>query len=83
MRVAGAGCLVLGDRGDVRARFTFLIGLFVGLAAVRARARHVKIIFGTNADLVAVAGNPLEDITAVRRAVFVMKGGRVFKHVAR
>lgn len=32
---------------------------------------------------VAVAGNPLDDITAVRRAVFVMKGGQVFKHVAR
>jgi imidazolonepropionase-like amidohydrolase len=38
---------------------------------------------GYDADLVAVAGNPIDDITAVRRAVFVMKGGRVFKHVAK
>jgi len=38
---------------------------------------------GFDADLVAVAGNPLEDITAVRHAIFVMKGGRVFKNVAR
>jgi imidazolonepropionase-like amidohydrolase len=38
---------------------------------------------GYDADLVGVAGNPIDDITAVRRAVFVMKGGRVFKHVAK
>ncbi len=41
------------------------------------------IAVGYDADLVATAGNPLDDITAVRRAVFVMKGGQVFKHVAR
>ncbi len=34
---------------------------------------------GFQADLVATAGNPLDDITAVRRVVFVMKGGKVFR----
>jgi imidazolonepropionase-like amidohydrolase len=38
---------------------------------------------GMQADVVAVAGNPLEDITAVRNVVFVMKGGKVFRNEAR
>jgi imidazolonepropionase-like amidohydrolase len=35
---------------------------------------------GMEADIVAVAGNPLDDITVVRKAAFVMKGGRVYKN---
>jgi imidazolonepropionase-like amidohydrolase len=33
---------------------------------------------GLDADLIATAGNPLNDITSVRRVVFVMKSGRVY-----
>jgi imidazolonepropionase-like amidohydrolase len=38
---------------------------------------------GFDADIVAFDGNPLQDPTAVRRAVFVMKGGKVFENLAR
>jgi imidazolonepropionase-like amidohydrolase len=37
---------------------------------------------GMEADIIATAGNPLDDITAVRRVVFVMKGGTLFKNEA-
>jgi imidazolonepropionase-like amidohydrolase len=37
---------------------------------------------GLEADIIALDGDPLKDITAVRRVVFVMKGGVVYKNVA-
>ena len=35
---------------------------------------------GYEADLIAVAGDPLKDIGAMEKVVFVMKGGKIFKH---
>jgi imidazolonepropionase-like amidohydrolase len=35
---------------------------------------------GLQADMIAIQGDPLTDITAVRRVVFVMKGGRVYRN---
>ena len=38
-----------------------------------------KLSAGYLADVVAVDGNPIEDITALQRVVFVMKGGIVYR----
>ncbi len=37
---------------------------------------------GMDADIVAFDGNPLQDVNAARRAVFVMKGGHVFENLS-
>jgi imidazolonepropionase-like amidohydrolase len=37
---------------------------------------------GMEADLVATEGNPVDDITNVRRVLFVMKGGKVYRNIA-
>jgi imidazolonepropionase-like amidohydrolase len=37
---------------------------------------------GMQADIIALDGDPLTDITAVRRVVFVMKGGQVYRNDA-
>jgi len=38
---------------------------------------------GMQADIIALDGDPTKDMTAVRRVVFVMKGGVVYKNVAK
>jgi imidazolonepropionase-like amidohydrolase len=39
-----------------------------------------SIAVGLQADIIALDGDPLKDINAVRRVVFVMKGGEVYKN---
>ena len=63
------------------------------LAALRTATTHAADLLGKTdrgsiaegklADLVAVPGNPLEDITATERVQFVMVGGRIVKESGR
>jgi len=57
-------------------------GTSLAAESLRLGDKIGSIADGMEADLVAVAGNPLDDITAVRKVVFVMKGGKVFKNTA-
>lgn len=58
-------------------------GTSLAAEALRLQDKIGSIQEGLEADIVAVNGNPLEDITSVRRVVFVMKGGKVYKNTAK
>jgi imidazolonepropionase-like amidohydrolase len=60
------------------------------LAAIQAATVNASELLGTPkdtgtleagkfADIIAVSGDPLQDITAMERVVFVMKGGELIK----
>ena len=50
--------------------------------SIRMQDKIGTLTPGMEADIVAVDGNPLNDTTAFRRVVFVMKAGKVYKNVA-
>jgi imidazolonepropionase-like amidohydrolase len=52
----------------------------LGAQALRMGNQIGSIAPGLQADLIAVQGDPTKDITALRRVMFVMKGGRVYKN---
>jgi imidazolonepropionase-like amidohydrolase len=59
----------------------------VGATSLAADSLGLKDMVGSiapgmEADLIAVDGDPIKDVTALRRVVFVMKGGKVYKNVA-
>jgi imidazolonepropionase-like amidohydrolase len=59
----------------------------MGATTVNADAIGLKDRIGTlapgmEADLIAVEGDPLADISALLRVVFVMKGGKIYRNIA-
>ena len=51
----------------------------VAAEALDMASRIGRLAPGFEADIIALDGDPLEDITAVRRVAFVMRGGIVYK----
>jgi imidazolonepropionase-like amidohydrolase len=55
----------------------------LGAKAMGMADRIGSIAPGLQADIIALDGDPSKDITSVRRVVFVIKGGIVYKNAAR
>lgn len=81
----------VSPHGDNGREFALMVGAGMSPAdAIRsatwnaAQLLHMEdelgsISPGKHADIIAVKGNPLEDISELQRVQFVMKGGKVFK----
>ena len=81
--LATRGPLVLLDAHEV----VFLALLQQGNSSAHRGVAHEHLrlpdigalVPGRQGDLIAVAGDPLSDVTELERVRFVMKGGQVFK----
>jgi imidazolonepropionase-like amidohydrolase len=55
---------------------------FVSAQSLRMQDQIGSIAPGLHADIIALDGDPIKDATAIRRVVFVMKDGVVYKNLA-
>src|SRR5467141_241672 len=69
--------------GGVDPMAAMVSGNSLGAEALGMADQIGSIAPGLPADIIALDGDPLKDITAVRRVVFVMKGGVVYKNLPR
>jgi imidazolonepropionase-like amidohydrolase len=74
---------IIGRVNDGQRAMDALVGAnSLAASAIQLEKTIGTIAPGFQADIIAVDGDPLTDITAVRRVVFVMKGGKVYKNLA-
>ncbi|MFN2499032.1 MAG: amidohydrolase family protein, partial [Pyrinomonadaceae bacterium] len=67
--------------GGVNPMIALVSANSLGAEALAMGDQIGSIAPGLQADIIALDGNPLTDITAVRRVVFVMKGGTVYRNM--
>jgi imidazolonepropionase-like amidohydrolase len=70
------------SRGGVDPMAAMVSANSLGAGALGMADQIGSIAPGLQADIIALDGDPLKEITAVRRVVFVMKGGTVYKNAA-
>ena len=85
--VTNAGPLDITGFGFINSGACFATGLNVenesGTASFTTSSTNQvtgTLVPGKAADLIAVSGDPLKDVTELERVAFVMKGGTVYKH---
>ncbi len=66
--------------GGQRAMDAIISATSLNAEALGMSDRVGSVVPGLEADLIAVEGNPLEDITALQQVHFVMKAGRVYRN---
>ena len=71
------------EKGGQRPMDAVVSATSLAAASLRMGDRIGTLAAGFEADLIAVRGNPADDIRALRDVVFVMKGGAVFRNDAR
>ncbi|QXD14421.1 amidohydrolase family protein [Rhodocaloribacter litoris] len=91
VRIAFGTDAAVYPHGDNAKEFAVLVALgMTPLAAIQAATIHAADLLGVDdrgriapgllADLIAVPGNPLDDVRVLEDVRFVMRGGQVFKH---
>jgi imidazolonepropionase-like amidohydrolase len=70
------------QKGGQGAMDAIMSATSINADAIGLKDRIGALAPGMDADLIAVEGDPLADISALSRVVFVMKGGKVYRNVA-
>jgi imidazolonepropionase-like amidohydrolase len=70
------------QKGGQGAMDAIMSATSINADAIGLKDRIGALAPGMEADLIAVEGDPLADISALSRVIFVMKGGKVYRNIA-